>query len=195
MHRDIRSRVSVTCTFTIKHVVTYMTRIDYNALLTPLIAKACVVQWIGCRTPDSGADGSNHGVGIYFFLFSLPNVFRLLFIFSLGFFLCVICICQVNACISEFDLLLSTYSKWLYNDQFPPYLVYMYIAHFHITHFPNLIILIVTKFMLTVSQQISNHASWEDLTVIFHVNPMCIYPFAYHQSKYLLNLSAPMFSK
>ena len=26
------------------HVVTYMTRIDYNALLTPLIAKACVVQ-------------------------------------------------------------------------------------------------------------------------------------------------------
>ena len=38
---------------------------------------------------------------------------------------------QVNACISEFDLLLSTYSKWLYNDQFRPYLVYMYVAHFH----------------------------------------------------------------
>ena len=36
------------------HVVTYMTRIDYNALLTPLIAKACVIQWIECRTPDSG---------------------------------------------------------------------------------------------------------------------------------------------
>ena len=36
------------------HVVTYMTRIDYNALLTPLIAKACVVQWIECRTPNSG---------------------------------------------------------------------------------------------------------------------------------------------
>ena len=85
---------------------------------------------------------------------------------------------QVNACISEFDLLLSTYSKWLYNDQFWPYLVYMFMAHFHITHFPNLIILIVTKFMLHVSQQISNHASWEDLIVIFHVNPMCIYPFA-----------------
>ena len=66
---------------------------------------------------------------------------------------------QVNACISEFDLLLSTYSKWLYNDQFRPYLVYMYMAHFHITHFPKLIILIVTKFMLHVSQQISNHAS------------------------------------
>ena len=49
------------------HVVTYMTRIDYNALLTPLIAKACVVQWIGYRTPDSGADGSNHGVGRYLF--------------------------------------------------------------------------------------------------------------------------------
>ena len=75
-----------TCTFLypLLHVV-YMTRIDYNALLTPLIAKACVVQWIGCRTPDSGADGSNHGVGRFFFLFSLPNVFKLLFIFSLGF--------------------------------------------------------------------------------------------------------------
>ena len=35
------------------HVVTYMTRIDYKALLTPLFAKACVVQWIECRTPDS----------------------------------------------------------------------------------------------------------------------------------------------
>ena len=33
------------------HVVTYMTRIDYNALLTTLIAKACVAQWIECRTP------------------------------------------------------------------------------------------------------------------------------------------------
>ena len=66
---------------------------------------------------------------------------------------------QVNACISDFDLLHSTYSKWLYNDQFRPDLVYMYIAHFHITHFQNLIILIVTKFMITVSQQISNHAS------------------------------------
>ena len=50
------------------HVVTYMTRIDYKALLTPLFAKACVVQWIECRTPDSGADGSNHGVGRYFFV-------------------------------------------------------------------------------------------------------------------------------
>ena len=50
------------------HVFTYMTRIDYNALLTPLIAQACVVQWIECRTPDSGAESSNHGVGRYFFL-------------------------------------------------------------------------------------------------------------------------------
>ena len=64
-----------------------------------------------------------------------------------------------NACISEFDLLLSIYSKWLYHDQFRSYLVYMYIAHFHITHFPNLIILVVTKFTLHVSRQISNHAS------------------------------------
>ena len=60
---------------------------------------------------------------------------------------------QVNACISEFDLLLSTYSKWLYNNQFRPCLVYMYMAHFHITHFPNLIILIVTTFILHVSNR------------------------------------------
>ena len=130
----------------------------------------------------------------FYLLRSLLNMFRLLSIFSLC-FLCVLFLSsQVNASISEFDLLLSTYSKWLYNDQFRPYLVYLYIAHFHITHFPSLIILIVTKFMLHVSQQISNHASWEDLTVIFHVNPMCIYPFAEHQSQFLLNLSAPMFS-
>ena len=95
------------------HVVTYMTRINYNALLTPLIAKACVAQWIECRTPDSGAESSNHGVGRYFFLFieNLPNMFRLLFIFSLGFLYVLVVSSQVNACISEFDLLLSTYSK------------------------------------------------------------------------------------
>ena len=51
------------------HVATYMTRIDYNALLTPLIAKAYVVQWIERWTLESGADDSNHGVGRYFFLF------------------------------------------------------------------------------------------------------------------------------
>ena len=95
------------------HVVTYMTRINYNAFLTPLIAKACVVQWIECRTPDSGADSSNHGIGRYFFylLRSLPNMFRLLFIFSLGFLYVLFVSSKVNACISEFDLLLSTYSK------------------------------------------------------------------------------------
>ena len=67
------------------HVVT---RIDYKALLTPLFAKVCVVQWIKPRTPDSGADGSNHGVGRYFF-FIYREVYRIssdfLFIFSLGF--------------------------------------------------------------------------------------------------------------
>ena len=46
-----------------------MTRIDYNALFTPPIAKACVVQWIDCMPADLGADGSNHGDGRYFFLF------------------------------------------------------------------------------------------------------------------------------
>ena len=89
-------------------------------------------------------------------------MFRLLFIFSLGFLYVIVVSSQVNACISEFDLLLSTCSKWLYNDQFRPYIItvyYMYIAHFHITYFPNLIVLIDTKFMLPVSQQISNHAS------------------------------------
>ena len=167
-------------TYPLLHIVSYMTRIGYNALFTPLIAKACVVQWIECRPPDSGADGSNHGVGRYFFYLqrSLPNIFRLLFIFSLSFLYVFFVSSQENACISEFDLLLSTYSKWLYNDRFRSYLVYMYIAHFHITHIPNLIILVVTKFMLYVSQQISNHTSWEDLTVIFHVNPMCIYPLS-----------------
>ena len=87
-------------------------------------------------------------------------MFRLLFIFLLGFLYVLVVSSQVNACISEFDLLLSTCSKWLYYDQFRPYLVYyMYIAHFHITYFPNLTVLIDTKFMLPVSQQISNHAS------------------------------------
>ena len=119
------------------HVVTYVTRIDYKALLTPPIAKACVVQCIECRTPYSGADSSNHGVGRYLFIekfteyvqvrlgycftpyqrlwlyngaplvafydtlgirrtysrlkppaSSRGNMFRLLFIFLLGFFMC-----------------------------------------------------------------------------------------------------------
>ena len=133
------------------------------------------------RVSDSGFRGrrfeSRRRQILFFYLYrSLPNMFRLLFIFSLGFLYVLFVSSQVNACISEFDLLLSTYSR--YNDQFQPYLVYMYIAQFHITHFPNLIILIVTKFMPHVSQQISNHAFCEDLTVIFHVNSMCIYHFA-----------------
>ena len=68
MQCGLRLRVSVTCTFTIKHgthvpVVTcshlqkmYMTRVDYNALLTSLIAKTCLVQWIECQSPDLGVD-------------------------------------------------------------------------------------------------------------------------------------------
>ena len=69
--------------YSLLHVVTYMTRIDYNALLTPLIAKACVVQWKECRTPDSRADGSNHGVGRYFFIYR--EVYRLFSDFYLYF--------------------------------------------------------------------------------------------------------------
>ena len=38
-------------------------------------------------------------------------MFRLLFIFSLGFLYVLVVSSQVNACISEFDLLFSTYSK------------------------------------------------------------------------------------
>ena len=88
------------------HVVTYMTRIDYNALLTPLIAKACVVQRIECRTADSGADGSNHGVGRYFFLFTekFTEYFQTFIYILARLSLCIICICQVNTGISEFDL-------------------------------------------------------------------------------------------
>ena len=47
--------------YSLLHIVTYMTRIDYNALSN--IAKACVVQWIEGRPPDLGVDGSNHGDG------------------------------------------------------------------------------------------------------------------------------------
>ena len=76
------------------HVVTYMMRIDYNAFLTPLFAKARVVQWIECRTPDSGADGSNHGVGRYFFLFIEKfTEYVQTFIYILArLSLCIICI-------------------------------------------------------------------------------------------------------
>ena len=74
-------------------------------------------------------------VTFLFFIEKFPNIFRLLFIFSLSFLYVFFVSSQENACISEFGLLLSTYSKWLYNDQFRSYLVYMYIAHFHITHF------------------------------------------------------------
>ena len=44
-------------------LVTYVTHIDYNALFTLLISTAHVVQWIECRPPDMGVDGSNHGDG------------------------------------------------------------------------------------------------------------------------------------
>ena len=84
-----------------------------------------------------------------FFLFidKFTNYFQTFIYISLSFLYVFFVSSLVNACISEFDLLLSTYSKWLYNDQFRSYLVYMYIAYFHITHFPNLIILIVIKFI------------------------------------------------
>ena len=68
------------------------------------------------------ADGSNHSVGSYFFIFIEKfTEYFLLFIFSLSFLYVFFLSSQENACISEFDLLLSTYSKWLYNDQFRSY--------------------------------------------------------------------------
>ena len=95
MHCDIRLRVSVTRTFTIKHgthvpllhVVTYMTRIGYNALFTPLICKgmrgsvdrASASRFRGRRFEHCGSRQ------ILFFIYSLPNIFRLLLIFSLSF--------------------------------------------------------------------------------------------------------------
>ena len=72
------------------HVVTYMTRIDYNALLTPLIAKAFVVQWIECRTSDSGATAS---ADTFFLFIEKFTEYIQTFIYILArLSLCVICI-------------------------------------------------------------------------------------------------------
>ena len=103
MHCNIRLRVSVTCTFTIihdiqtyplLHVVTYMTRIGYNALFTPLITKACVFRWIECQPPDSGADGSNYGLGRNFFLFieKFTEYFQTFIYILAKLSLCILCI-------------------------------------------------------------------------------------------------------
>ena len=76
--------------YSLLHEVTYMTRIDYNALFTPLIAKACVVQWIECRPPVLGADGSNHGDGRYFFIYrKVYRIFSDFYLYSRSaFFMC-----------------------------------------------------------------------------------------------------------
>ena len=85
---------------------------------------------------------------------------------------------RVNACISEFDLLLSTYSKWLCNDQFRSYLVYMYIygsfpynsfSKFdHIDSYKVYATCIPTDIESRLLRRLQSS----------HVNPMCIYPFA-----------------
>ena len=69
-------------TYPLLHVVTYMTRIGYNALFTPLTAKACVVHWLECRPPDSGADGSNHGVGRHLLYKEVYRIFSDLYLYS-----------------------------------------------------------------------------------------------------------------
>ena len=71
-----------------------MTRIGYNALFAPLIAKACVVQWIECRPPDSEVDGSNHGVGRILFLFieKFTEYFQTFIYILAKLSLCILCI-------------------------------------------------------------------------------------------------------
>ena len=71
-----------------------MTRIDYKALCTTLIAKACVVQWIERRPPDLEADGSNHTNGRIFFLFieKFTEYFQTFIYILAKLSLCVLCI-------------------------------------------------------------------------------------------------------
>ena len=71
-------------------VATYMTRIDYNALITPLISKARVVQWIECRTPNSGASRRRQ---ILFLFIEKFTEYVQTFVYILArLSLCVICI-------------------------------------------------------------------------------------------------------
>ena len=131
-----------------------------------------------------------------FFKWNFPNIYILLFIFLLSFLYVFFFSDQVNPCISEFDPLLSTY-MYIQSDytrnSFGGYLVtssFPYNWFFQIWSEGRLM---VTKYMLHVSQLISKLSSWENVTVKLHVNLMCIFPLAKHQSRSLSTLPAPLF--
>ena len=157
--------------------VTYMTHIDYNALFTLLITMTCVVQWIECRTPDLGVDGSNHCDSRFFFSFiaKFPKYFQT-FIHILA---KVYLTNHINLCISAFDLLLRTYSKWLYNDQLRCYLLYIYtyiyssFPHKSFSKFDEIDSGEVDAISIDIEPLLLRRP-----TVIFHVNPMSIFSLA-----------------
>ena len=77
------------------HVVTYMTRVDYNALFSPLIAKACVVQWIECRPSDLGVDVTvriTTTADTFLFIEKLTEYFQTFIYILAKLSLCVLCI-------------------------------------------------------------------------------------------------------
>ena len=112
-------------------ITMYMTRIDNNALFIPVITSARVVQWknVGLLIWGSTVRITATAVNNFSFIVKFPEYFQTLFIFSLS-FLYVLFLGRCMACRilthTEFDLLLSTYSKRLNDNQFRCYLVCMY---------------------------------------------------------------------
>ena len=93
MHSDLRLRVNVTCTFTIKHgthvpVVTYSHLYDACRLLCPFHTTDCKgVRGSVDRVSASGLrvrrDGSNHGDGRYFFIYrEIYRIFSDFYLYS-----------------------------------------------------------------------------------------------------------------
>ena len=76
------------------HIITYMTRIDYNALLTPLIAKA--VRGSVDRVLDSGFRGrqfeSRRRQILFLFIEKFTEYFQTFIYILARLSLCVICI-------------------------------------------------------------------------------------------------------
>ena len=100
----------------------------YNTHFTTLITTACVVQWNECQLPHLGVAISPVRITtsefiLFFFFLDFQNMYIFLFIFSLSFLYVFFLSDKVHSCISEFDLLLRTYTKWLYKEQFWCYLV------------------------------------------------------------------------
>ena len=88
-------------TYTLLHVVTYMTRIGYNALFIPLIAKAAWFSGYRVGLQIQGADGSNHDVGSYFFIFieKFTEYFQAFIYIFAKLSLCIFVSSQEKACI------------------------------------------------------------------------------------------------